>query len=109
MAPNFCAGAYPLRKMAKALPTRGDGWPRVLRAYKTPISAKSQTLKHSPAHVERHAGQETPIHYTPYSGTILVGERYCHWLKPPLRSTTPTRTLYWVALKMKTRAPAAHL
>ena len=47
--------------------------------------------------------------YTPYSGTILVGERYCNWLKPPLRTTTPTRTLYWVALKMKTRALAAHL
>ena len=47
--------------------------------------------------------------YTPYSGTILVGERYCNWLKPPLRTTTPTRTLYWVALKMRTRALAAHL
>ena len=33
--------------------------------------------------------------YTPYSGTILVGERY------PLRITTPTRTLYWVVLKIK--------
>ena len=39
--------------------------------------------------------------YTPYSGTILVGERYCNWLKPPLRTTTATRTLYWVVLKIK--------
>ena len=37
-----------------------------------------------------------------YSGTILVGERYCYWLKPPRRTTTPTRTLYWVVLKIKT-------
>ena len=33
--------------------------------------------------------------YTPYSGTILVGERYCNWLKPQRRTTTPTTTLYW--------------
>ena len=32
---------------------------------------------------------------TPYSGTILVGEHWVNWLKPPLRTTTPTRTLYW--------------
>ena len=44
-----------------------------------------------------------PTHYrsyTPCSGTILVGERYCYWLKPPCRTTTPTRTLYWVVLKI---------
>ena len=44
------------------------------------------------------------MHYrscTPYSGTILVGERYCDWLKPPLRITTPTLSLYWVVLKIK--------
>ena len=109
MAPNFCAGAYPSGKMAKALPTRKEGWPRVLRAYKTPIFAKGQKLTHSPADVEKHTGQETPLHYTPYSSTILVGEHFCNWLKPPLRTTTPTRMLYWVALKMKTRALAAHL
>ena len=37
--------------------------------------------------------------YTPYSGTILVGEHWGNWLKPPLRTTTPTRTLYLVLLK----------
>ena len=37
--------------------------------------------------------------YTPYSGTILVGEHCCNWLKPQLRTTTPTRTLYWVLFK----------
>ena len=45
-----------------------------------------------------------PTHYwsyTPYSGAILVGERYCYWLKPPRRNTTPTHTLYWVVLKIK--------
>ena len=66
MAPNFCAGAYPWGKTAKALPTRGQGWPGVLRAYKTPILAKGQKLTHSPAHEEKHAGQETPLHYTHY-------------------------------------------
>ena len=38
----------------------------MLRAYKTPIFAKGQQLTHSPAHEEKHAGQETPLHYTPY-------------------------------------------
>ena len=66
MAPNFCAGAYPLGKTAKALPTRREGWRSVLRAYKTPIFAGGQKLTHSPAHEEKHAGQETPLHYTPY-------------------------------------------
>ena len=36
------------------------------------------------------------LHTKPYSGTI-----YCNWLKPPLRITTPTLTLYWVVLKIK--------
>ena len=61
---NFCAGAYPWGKTAKALPTRGEGWPSVLRAYKTLIFATGQKLTHSPAHEEKHAGQETPLHYT---------------------------------------------
>ena len=26
--------------------------------------SKVQRLTHSPAHVEKHAGQETPLHYT---------------------------------------------
>ena len=81
----------------------------MLRASQTPIFSTGQKLTHSPAHVEKHAGQQTPLHYTPYSGTILVGEYFCNWLKPPLRTTTPTRTLYTVALKMKTRAVGAHL
>ena len=48
------------------LPTGGEGWPSVLRAYKTPIFAKGQKLTHSPAPREKHAGQETPLLYTPY-------------------------------------------
>ena len=27
---------------------------------------------------------------------ILLGEHFLNWLKPQLRTTTPTRTLYWV-------------
>ena len=38
----------------------------MLRAFKTPIFAEGQKLTHSPAHEEKHAGQETPLHYTPY-------------------------------------------
>ena len=38
----------------------------MLRAYKTPIFAKGQKLTHSPAHVEKHAGQKTALLYTPY-------------------------------------------
>ena len=36
----------------------------MLRAYKTPIFAKDKKLTHSSAHEEKHAGQETPLHYT---------------------------------------------
>ena len=36
----------------------------MLRAYKTPIFAKEQMLTHSAAHEGKHAGQETPLHYT---------------------------------------------
>ena len=36
----------------------------MLRADKTPIFAKGQKLTHSPADVEKHAGQKTPLHYT---------------------------------------------
>ena len=43
----------------------------MLRAYKTPIFAKGQMLTHSPAHVEKHAGQETPLHYTTNASTGL--------------------------------------
>ena len=74
----------------------------MLRAYKTPIFAKGQKLTHSPAHEE--STRDRRHHYTThptYSGTILVGEHFCNWLKPPHRTTTPTRTLYWVVLKNK--------
>ena len=42
--------------------------------------SKGQKLTHSPADVEK---------------------RYCNWLKPPHWITTPTLTLYWVVLKIK--------
>ena len=63
---QFLCWRLSLGKTAKALPTTGQGWPSVLRAYKTPIFAKGQKLTHSPAQEEKHAGQETPLHYTPY-------------------------------------------
>ena len=36
------------------------------KGIQTPIFAKGQKLTHSPAHEEKHAGQETPLLYTPY-------------------------------------------
>ena len=72
----------------------------MLRAYKTPIFAKGQKPTHSPAHVEKHAGQETPLHYTPYLQWHHPGGRALLQLaQAPLRTTTPTRTLYWAWLK----------
>ena len=64
VGPKVLVSSVPLLWRPKALPTRGEGWPSVLRAYKTPIFAKGQTLTQSPAHEEKHAGQETPLHYS---------------------------------------------
>ena len=53
---------------------------------------------------KRKSTRDRRHHYTThpiYSGTILVGEQFCSWLKPPLRITTPTLTLYWVLLEVK--------
>ena len=47
----------------------------MLRAFKTPIFAKSQKLTHSPAHEEKHASQETPLLYTPYLQSHQPGGR----------------------------------
>ena len=33
--------------------------------------SNGQKLTHSPAHVEKHAGQETPLHYTHNTSTGL--------------------------------------
>ena len=52
----------------------------------------------------RDRGHHYSTHPT-YSGTILVGERYCNWLKPPIRIATPTLTLYWVVLMNKVVGP----
>ena len=57
----------------------------MLRAYKTPIFAKGQKLTHSPAHEEKHAGQETPLHYTPY----------LQWHHPGGRALLQLMTLLW--------------
>ena len=78
----------------------------MLRAYKTPIFAKGQKLTHSPAHEEKHVKQETPLLYTPYlQWHHLGGRHFCNLLKPPLRITTPTLTLYWVLLNNKVVGP----
>ena len=82
----------------------------MLRAYKTLIFAKGQNLRTPlPTWKSRRDRRHHYSTHPTYSGTILVGEHFCNWLKPPLRTITPTRKLYWVALRMKTRALAAHL
>ena len=58
---QFLCCRLSLGKTANALPTTGEGWPSVLRAYKTPIFAKGQKLTHSPAHEEKHAGHRRVI------------------------------------------------
>ena len=81
----------------------------MLRAYETPIFGKSQKLTHSPAHVERHAGQETPLLYTLYLQWHHPGRRALLQLaQAPTQDYHSYITLYWVALRMKTRALAAH-
>ena len=74
----------------------------MLGAYKTPISAKGQKLTHSPAHEEKHAGQETPLLYTPYLQWHHPGGQA---LLQRAQAPTPTLTLYWVLLKNKVMGP----
>ena len=89
-----------LRETAKALPTRGEGWPCVLRAYKTPIFANGQKLTHSPAHVEKYAGQETTLRYTPYlQWHHAAGRALLQLAQAPTLDYHPTRTLYWAVLE----------
>ena len=42
IAPNLCAGAYYCGKTARALPSRGEGWPSVLRGHETLIFLKAK-------------------------------------------------------------------
>ena len=74
----------------------------MLRPYKTPMFAKGQKLTHSPAHEEKQAGQETPLLYTPYLQWHHPGGRALLQLaQAPTQDYHPTRTLYWVVLKIK--------
>ena len=49
---------------AKALPNTGEGWPSVLKGIQNANLTRGQKLTHSPAREEKHAEQETPVHYT---------------------------------------------
>ena len=78
----------------------------MLRAYKTPILATGQKLTHSPAHEEKHAGQETPT--TLHSLTpapAFEGRVSTHHLhSTPARPADPNRyTRYWVLLSKITQ------
>ena len=78
----------------------------MLRAYKTPIFAKGQKLTHSPAHVEKHAGQETALHYTTRTpAPAFEGRVSTHHLhSTPARPADPnTYTRYLVLLLKESR------
>ena len=70
----------------------------MLRAYKTPIFAKGQKLTHTPAHEEKHAGQEH--HYTTLTnastGLLRQGEELitCTQVLPGLLTLTPTHATW---------------
>ena len=104
--PNFCAGAYPWGKTAKALPTRGEGWPSVLRAYKTPIFATGQKLTHSPSSRGKACGRgdTTTLHsLTPapaFEGRLSTHHLHSTPARPP--DSNPY-TRYWVLLSKMSR------
>ena len=77
----------------------------MLRAYKTPIFAKGQKLTHSPAHVEKHAGQGTPLHNPLTPAPAFEGRVSTHHLhSTPARPADPNPyTRYLVLLSMKSR------
>ena len=77
----------------------------MLRAYKTPIFAKGQKLTHSPAREEKHAGQETPLHYTHKLAPAFEGRVSTHHLhSTPARPADPNPyTCYLVLLSMMSR------
>ena len=78
----------------------------MLRAYKTPIFAKGQKLTHSPAHEEMHAGQETPLHYTPYLQWHHPGGRaLCYGFEQQQRnSAAQQRNSAQIASRSRNRA-----
>ena len=57
----------------------------------------------------RGTGDTTTLHTLPTVAPSWWASTSATGSSPPLRTTTPTRTLYWVALMMDTRALAAHL
>ena len=83
----------------------------MLRAYKTPIFATGQKLTHSPAHEEKHAGQETPLQYSLTPAPAFEGRVSTHHLhSTPARPVDPNPyTRYWVLLSKITRALVALL
>ena len=85
-APNFCAGGSYRRERQKPYVRRGGGG-RVCYRYKNARFSNGQKLTHFPARTEKHAGQETPLHYTHYRWH-RPSKDTCPGL-PPL---TPTRS-----------------
>ena len=66
MAPNFYAGAYSLGERQKPYLLETEGVAKCAKGLQNAHFSKGQKLTHSPAREERHAEQETPLHYTHY-------------------------------------------
>ena len=64
MAPNFCAGAYPLGEQQKPYLLEREEVAKCAKGIQNAHVLKGQKLTHSPAQEEKHAKQETPLLYT---------------------------------------------
>ena len=64
LAPSFCAGAYPLEEDGKGPTYSRGGLAKCAKGMQSAHFSERQKLTHSPTLFEKHAGQETPLHYT---------------------------------------------
>ena len=64
MAPNFCAGAYPFGERQKPYLVERKGVAKCAKGIQNIHFSKGKKITHSPAGEEKHAVQETPLHYT---------------------------------------------
>ena len=64
IAPDFCAGAYPLGERQKPYLLEREGVAKCAKGTQNAYCSEGQKLTHSPAHEEKAAEQETPQHYS---------------------------------------------
>ena len=64
MAPNMCGDAYPLSERQKPYLLEREEVAKCAKGIQNAHFRKGQQLAESPARKEKHAKQETPLHYT---------------------------------------------